>query len=48
MRCRLATPTFIRVVASVITATGVTSEPVPAVVGTAISGSTGPGTDSTG
>jgi hypothetical protein len=48
IRCGLATPTFIAVAESVMTETGVASEPVPAVVGSAISGSTGPGTDWTG
>jgi hypothetical protein len=47
IRCELATPIFIAVAASVITATGVASEPVPAVVGSAISGRTGPGTELT-
>src|SRR3954469_14914072 len=42
-----ATPIFISVVGSVITDTGVASEPVPAVVGSAISGRTGPGTELT-
>jgi hypothetical protein len=37
-------PTFIVRSGSAITATGVTSEPVPAVVGMQISGMTGPGT----
>ena len=37
-------PTLLIRSGSESTATGVTSEPVPAVVGTAISGSTGPGT----
>jgi len=45
--CGLATPIFISVAGSVITATGVASEPVPAVVGSAISGTLGPGTDCT-
>ena len=47
IRCELATPIFIAVVASVMTATGVASEPVPAVVGSAISGTIGPGTELT-
>jgi hypothetical protein len=46
MRCGLETPTLSVRSASVTTATGVTSEPVPAVVGTATTGSTGPGTRS--
>jgi hypothetical protein len=37
-------PIFIAWAGSEITATGVTSEPVPAVVGTATTGSTAPGT----
>ena len=45
IRCGLATPIFISVAGSVMTETGVASEPVPAVVGSAISGTTGPGTD---
>lgn len=44
MRCGLEMPTFMTRSVSDRTATGVTSEPVPAVVGTAINGSTGPGT----
>ena len=48
IRCGLATPIFISVFGSVMTDTGVASEPVPAVVGSAISGTTGPGTDCTG
>ena len=47
IRCGLATPIFISVAGSVMTETGVASEPVPAVVGSAISGTTGPGTDCT-
>ena len=43
IRCGLATPIFISVFGSVMTETGVASEPVPAVVGSAISGTTGPG-----
>lgn len=39
-------PTFSVRSGSEITATGVASEPVPAVVGTAMTGSTGPGTGS--
>jgi hypothetical protein len=42
-----ATPIFISVAGSVMTETGVASEPVPAVVGSATSGSTGPGTELT-
>ena len=45
IRCGLATPIFISVAGSVMTETGVASEPVPAVVGSAISGTIGPGTD---
>jgi alcohol dehydrogenase len=40
-----ATPIFICVAGSVMTETGVASDPVPAVVGSAISGRIGPGTD---
>ena len=36
-------PTLVPRSVSAITATGVTSEPVPLVVGTAITGATGPG-----
>ena len=43
----LATPIFISVFGSVMTDTGVASEPVPAVVGSAISGISGPGTELT-
>ena len=44
IRYGLETPTFISRSGSATTATGVTSEPVPAVVGTATTGVTGPGT----
>ena len=44
IRCGLEMPTFKIRSGSEITATGVTSEPVPAVVGTAITGRIGPGT----
>ena len=47
IRCGLATPIFMSVAGSVMTATGVASEPVPAVVGSAISGTIGPGTELT-
>ena len=47
IRCGLATPTFICVCGSVMTETGVASEPVPAVVGSATSGRIGPGTELT-
>ena len=40
----LAMPTFSRFAGSLTTATGVTSEPVLAVVGIATTGNTGPGT----
>src|SRR5204863_8570922 len=40
---RLEIPTLSAASGSVITDTGVTSEPVPAVVGTATTGATGPG-----
>ncbi len=42
-----ATPIFIAVAGSVMTETGVASEPVPAVVGSATSGTSGPGTEFT-
>src|SRR5690606_21780583 len=45
-RCGLEMPTLLTRSGSVSTATGVTSEPVPAVVGSATTGSTGPGTRS--
>ena len=44
MKCGLEIPTFNVRSGSEMTATGVASEPVPAVVGTAISGMVGPGT----
>ena len=47
IRWRLATPIFMSVPGSVTTATGVASEPVPAVVGSAMSGISGPGTEPT-
>ena len=43
IRNGLETPTFSSRSGSEITATGVASDPVPAVVGTATSGTTGPG-----
>jgi len=43
-RWMLAMPTFSRFAGSLTTATGVTSEPVLAVVGIATTGNTGPGT----
>ena len=46
MRCGLEMPTFSTRSVSERTATGVTSDPVPAVVGTAIRGRIGPGTSS--
>ncbi|MCY1528229.1 hypothetical protein D9M68_633280 [compost metagenome] len=44
IRCGLDTPTFRSRALSASTATGVTSEPVPEVVGSAITGIVGPGT----
>ena len=44
IRCTLETPTFRARSGSVSTETGVSSEPVPEVVGTATSGIVGPGT----
>jgi len=44
IRCGLEMPTFMPSSGSPMTETGVTSEPVPAVVGSATSGTTGPGT----
>jgi hypothetical protein len=44
MRYGLESPTFVPRWASLTTATGVASDPVPAVVGTAMSGRIGPGT----
>ena len=44
IRYGLEIPTFIPSSGSPMTETGVTSEPVPAVVGSATSGTTGPGT----
>ena len=43
-RCRCETPVFVPRRGKSTTATVVTSEPVPEVVGSATSGSTGPGT----
>lgn len=44
MRCGLEMPTFISRSGSDRTATGVASDPVPDVVGTATTGMVGPGT----
>src|ERR1700692_12044 len=44
IRARDAMPTFIARSGSATTATGLTSDPVPAVVGTATTGAIGPGT----
>ena len=44
MRCGLEMPTFISRSGSDSTATGVASDPVPEVVGTATTGRVGPGT----
>ena len=46
MMCGLEIPTLLTRSGSVRTATGVTSDPVPAVVGRATTGTTGPGTRS--